>query len=78
MKQFLLVYDRKAGKITDLREYDEGDFGRALNDRFSVEEDSKNGQLEVVVLRAKSLDALKRTHARYFKTPKQLVEEATS
>lgn len=78
MKQFLLVYDRKTGKITDLREYGEGEFRRALRDRFSLEEDVQNGQLEIVVLGASSLDALKRTHARYFKTPKQLVEEATS
>lgn len=78
MKQFLLVYDRKTGKITNLQEYDEGEHRRALEDRFNVEASTRNDDLEVVVLRADSLEALKQTHGRYFKTPRQLIEDASS
>ena len=67
MKSFLIVYDRKARRIMELREYEPADSSRALSDLFARElEERLAPDLEVVLLSAESLDALKYTHGRYF------------
>ncbi len=73
MKSFLLVYDRQSGKLLDQQEYCPGDRAKALADR-AARELALRGRpnVEVVVLYAESLDALKRTHSRYFKTLAEL------
>ena len=68
MKYFLIVYDRSLGKRLELRQ-----FGTkravALVERFSLEESYRdNPDIEIVVLGADSLEALKKTHGRYFKS----------
>ena len=73
MADFLLIYDRRAGKIIRHREYDDGHV--ALAARFEAEQEFR-GQpdIEVVVLGADSWDALKVTHGRYFYTVAELMQ----
>jgi hypothetical protein len=73
VRSFLLVYDRSSGRLLDLVEYSEHEGDRALEDRFARErEERHNPDIEVVVLNAESVDALKRTHGRYFFTVQEL------
>lgn len=78
MKSFLMVYDRIVGEIVSLTEFAEGERAAALNARFELEQQrGANGNLEVVVLSARSVDDLKKTHSRYFfgspdKVPEQV------
>jgi hypothetical protein len=75
---FLIVYDRSAGQILSLsshpsdarRHVDEERFGWELRLR------RESARHEVVVLEADSEEALRRTHARYFKTAGALVPAA--
>jgi hypothetical protein len=71
MFQFLIQYKRSTGEVlcVDLGE----DRVEALRRRFELERQTKNDpDVEVVLLGAPSLEALKGTHARYFKTESQL------
>lgn len=73
MSYFLLVYDRSTGAV-DVTDYgDQRD--RAMRDRFQRElaERTRPG-VEVVVLSAASQKALERTHARYFRSVRELAE----
>jgi len=75
MKLFLIVYDRQIGRILSLREYGPDERAKALQDRSTrelAEKDHK--EIEVVVLGADSLDALKKTHRRYFETVEQIAK----
>ena len=73
MKFFLIVYDRKTGKILDQHEYGSQDGEEALRARSARELLEKDRpDLEVVVLGAESLEALKKTHSRYFKSLEEL------
>ena len=75
MSYFLVVYDRRAGHL--LRDEEFVDRRDALSARFAAESQLEHGSdVEVVVLGAKSHDALARTHARYFKSTAELAEEA--
>lgn len=75
MKYFLLVYDRRRGRIVDRRDYEEADRERALQDRAQLmREQRQSADTEVVLLGAESFDDLRKTHARYFKTVKQLAK----
>jgi hypothetical protein len=62
MKFFLVIYDRDAGRLRQLRAFDEPQ--DALRERFLAERAEPDA--EIVVLSARSEDALRRTHARYF------------
>lgn len=75
MTYFLLVYDRKAGRIIDRHEYAEKDRAKALQERFRLEATHRDHQdIEIVVLGAESEDALRKTHGRYFsERPQDLV-----
>lgn len=73
MAHFLIVYDRRAGRL--LREEPYDDANDALKERFRVERLHRaDRNLEVVVLSADSAEALRRTHARYFMTLGELAE----
>jgi hypothetical protein len=77
VKIFLLVYDRTAGKVLQQHEYRPDQRADALRDRAALElEQRLRPEIEVVVLAADSLDALKRTHGRYFKTLDELSKPA--
>lgn len=74
MRYFLLVFDRDAGSIVELREYDAADRRAALEDRFARERDLQADQnIEIVVLGARSLEDLQRTHSRYFNSAREIV-----
>lgn len=78
MSYFLLVYDRAQGRLTrDVEQFSETERQAALRKRFKLELDEReHPDVEVVLLGADSLDALKLTHARYFKTFGELVSAA--
>jgi hypothetical protein len=74
---YLVVYDRRRGKIIRHGSYD--DSGRALAARFSAEREYRGQpEIEVVVLSAESWEALAHTHARYFKGAQELAEATLS
>jgi hypothetical protein len=68
MRYFLLVYDRRAGRLLAEREFSSRD--KALAARFECEETYARDRdgIEIVVLRAQSREQLERTHGRYFKS----------
>lgn len=75
MWHFLVVYDRLQGRIVRRHGFRSSD--EALAARFTAEQEFL-GQpdIEVVVLTGKSYDALKHTHARYFKGVQEMAEAA--
>ena len=73
MTHFLLVYDLAEGRLVSLEPFAEENRSRALERRFELEREHAGDQnLEVIVLSAPSLEALQRTHARYFKNVQEL------
>ena len=64
---FLIRYDRLSGKAT-WKEYMDADTAEVQRDRLEAEMESahKGTPLEIVVLRARTKDDLKQTHAKYF------------
>jgi hypothetical protein len=77
MKYFLLVYERSSGKLLDQREYGPDEGAKALEERFARERARRNGSdVEIVVLGAESLEALKKTHSRYFMTLEEIMRDA--
>jgi hypothetical protein len=62
---FLLVYDRRAGKLLLLREFGEEQRELATSERLGAERQFGSDR-EVVLLEAKSVEDLHKTHARYF------------
>lgn len=74
MKYFLFVYDRRSRAVLESCEYEEGDRERALRDSFERELAVRTSpDIEVVVLGAESREALRKTHARYFMGPDELL-----
>jgi hypothetical protein len=73
MKYFLLVYDQRSGLIEPPREFPGSSVSSALEQRFELERSYRDHpDIEVVVLSAQSTEDLKRTHARYFKSVREL------
>lgn len=67
MKYFLLVYDRRNGRLVDQREYASVERARAVSERHTtLREYADFPEIEVVLLAADSVESLKRTHRRYF------------
>ena len=77
MWHYLVVYDRRQGQVIRHRAFRESD--EALEARFAAEREFR-GQpdIEVVVLSARSLASLSRTHARYFKGVAEIAQAALS
>ena len=74
MNYFLITYNRDAGQVEDLVAFDAGGREEALRRRFELEEKYRNDlKIEVVVIGAESEQILRVTHARYFKSPQELV-----
>lgn len=74
MSSYLLVYDRSRGKL--LKEEEFSDSGAALRERFRLEREYVDDKdMEIVVLEAPSAEAIRRTHARYFRTASELIRE---
>jgi hypothetical protein len=73
--QFLLEYRRSTGKLLSCVDLG-SDRPLAMAKRFERERAHNADQdVEVVLLTASSADALKRTHARYFKSVPELAAE---
>lgn len=69
MKFFLIVYDRVARHIVELREFEPAQHDEAMAALFEREmRERLDPRIEVVLLAAESLAALKHTHRRYFLT----------
>lgn len=76
MPQFLIVYNQTTGDVTVDR-YDDDARERAQQRRFALEREHRlEPHIEIVLLGARSEDVLHRTHARYFKTVRELMETA--
>jgi hypothetical protein len=72
-KHFLLVYERPKTKLLSMVEFSDAD--EALDARFAAERVHRgNPDIEVVVLSAQSEEVLRHTHARYFYSTGQLME----
>ena len=75
MKHYLVIFDRGRGVVLDLREFDDAEV--ALRERFAAEAIHRGHEsIEVVVLGAKSKEALSRTHGRYFEDVAGLTRRA--
>ncbi len=73
MTHFLMVYDKPRGELLAVEEFD--DSREALSARFKRErQHGSQGDVEVVVLSADSIDDLRRTHGRYFKQAQDLAD----
>ena len=67
-RYFLVVYNRREGRLLEIQDYQRNERERALKDRFSRElKERADPDVEVVLLGAESREALGKTHARYFK-----------
>jgi hypothetical protein len=73
MKHFLIAYDRRHGQVVTFQEFP--DSTSALHARFQAERDRRSRDTEIVVLSAESEEALRRTHARYFKGVGELLSD---
>jgi hypothetical protein len=75
VRHYLVIYDRRAGKIIRHRRYLKPD--QALTARFGAEREHRDEpDIEVVVLSAESWAAVQQTHSRYFKNEQELAESA--
>jgi hypothetical protein len=75
MQHYLVIYNRRAGKIIRHRHYQNS--SRALTARFEAEREFRDDpDIEIVVLGAESWDSLLQTHARYFKSVQELARAA--
>ncbi len=69
---FLIQYERKSGELVELTKYTDNRRADAQKARLERELElnrSKAGY-ELVLLEAKNLEDLKKTHSRYFEGPK--------
>lgn len=75
---FLLVYDRRRGRLLrPVAQFGSADREAVLREREAlIAERIDDPNIEVVLLSARSVDDLRRTHARYFKTVGELTSVA--
>lgn len=73
MAHFLLIYDRKAGKLLHKEEF--ASDAAALQARFAAEaEYGLDENIEIVAISAASEEQLKKSHGRYFLTSEELAQ----
>lgn len=73
MSHFLLVYDRRAGRLRELERFADDEHEAAVEARFRCEDMTRDEpDVEVVLLSGTSEQALWRTHGRYFKSLSEL------
>jgi hypothetical protein len=76
VSHFLLVYDQKASRLLELREF--ASTRDAHRERRARElANLRDRNVEVVVLTADSEEALRRTHGRYFSSAGELIQRAS-
>lgn len=75
---FLIEYNRPEGRIVTFERFRDSDRLKAQNARLDLELDLNHRGVdrEVVLLEAAGENALRRTHRRYFETPRQILESA--
>ena len=83
MSIFLMHYNRKEGRIIELKRYNKAEEKKAEKRRFKLEKEhylnGDAGNIEVVLLESESLENLKRTHRRYWpETLKEALSEKSS
>lgn len=73
---FLIEYDRGTAKLFHIQTFDDKDRNVAVNAKLELEIELLKEKLsrEVVLLEADSLEALRATHSRYFKSAGELAE----
>jgi hypothetical protein len=75
---FLIDYDRRTGKLRELKEFPDHQRSEAQKERLDIELSARNevlsGKREVVLLEADDIGILHRTHQRYFNSPEDIVE----
>lgn len=73
MSHFLLVYDRRHGRLRHMQRFEDKEHEAAVEARFACEDETRDEpDVEVVLLSGTSEAALRRTHGRYFKTLAEL------
>jgi len=75
---FLIDYDRPQGRIVSMRTFPDAEYTAAMDARLELELDQFRDRIanrEVVVLQADSLETLKVTHGRYFKTIEDMFDD---
>jgi len=74
---FLIEYNRSKGRIVNIRDFDDSQRREAEDSRLEIELDlnRKGVDHEVVLLEAESRNALDRTHGRYFKDLRKILED---
>ncbi len=78
MRNFLVIYNRRTGANT-VREFPEGCGREAIRQRFAVEREHRGDpDIEVVVLGSSSREELEKTHSRYFRSAREILEHARS
>lgn len=77
---FLIEYNRNEGRIVSFDEFDNAQRQEAEDARFELELalNRKGVEHEVVLLEAASVDALKRTHQRYFSDLIDILKSASN
>jgi hypothetical protein len=75
MMIFLIEYNRPEGRLVSIREFDAAQRKEALKARLDLELDlhDKGVEHEIVLLEAENLEAIKRTHQRYFLSLRELL-----
>lgn len=75
---FLIEYNRPEGQLVTFQRFQDSERLEAQDARLDLELDlnRKGVNHEVVLLEAASEEALRRTHGRYFKTLRQILESA--
>lgn len=77
---FLIEYNRLEGRLVTFERFNDSDRLKAQDSRIDLELDLNRRGVnhEVVLLEAASEKALRRTHRRYFETPRQILESAST
>lgn len=75
---FLIEYNRPQGRLVTFQRFQDSERLEAQNARLDLELDLNRRRVnhEVVLLEAASENAVRRTHRRYFKTLRQILESA--
>ena len=75
---FLIEYNRPEGRLVTFKRFQDSERLKAQNARLDLELDLNRRRVnhEVVLLEAASEAALHKTHQRYFKTLRQILESA--
>ena len=73
---FLIEYDRSKGELVTIQDFDDSQQQEADNTRLEIELElnRKGVQHEVVLLEAADRNALDKTHRRYFKNLREILE----